>query len=380
MISLKYHLRSVTLRKSRTLLTASGVGLAVFVAMAMLGLAQGIGSSFRATGNPLNVLVTSRGAETIEFSAIDRAVYEKLRRAPEAATSPGGSLVSPEILFAAGHENGGRVSQALVRGILPIAAAVHEQVGIVAGRFPKGGAEIAVGPLVGVKLGLPDSALEVGQTINLDGNDWTIVGRFEAPGTAFEAEIWGPLDALMAAYRKEELNSVVVRAVDAGAVDELLFDLDTRRDILVAARRETDYYAAHAQAFRPISVAISIMAGLLALGGALIGTNTLFASVAARTRELGMLRTLGYRRIHLALGFAAEGILPALAGSFLAIAAMLLLNGFAIRLPMGAFRLQTGPELLAAGLGLGLAIGLLGSIAAIVRTMRLSTIQAIRHL
>lgn len=380
MISLKYHWRSLTLRKSRTLLTAAGVGLAVFVAMSMLGLAHGIGASFRATGNPLNVLVTSRGAETVEFSSLDRAVYETLRHVPEAKATESASLVSPEILFAASHESGTRVSQALVRGILPVAAAVHDQVRLVEGRFPLNGNEVALGPLAGVKLGLPSTALQIGGKLVLDGIPWTIVGRFEAPGTAFEAEIWGPLDALMAAYRKDELNSVVIQTPDTTALDELLFDLDTRRDVVVAARRETDYYAAHAEAFRPISVAISVMAGLLALGGTLIGMNTLFASVTSRTRELGMLRTLGYRRIHLALGFAAEGLLPAAAGTLVAIAAVLLLQGFAIRLPMGAFRLQAGPELLATGLALGLLIGLLGSIAAITRTMRLSTIEAIRHL
>ncbi|MDX2079649.1 MAG: ABC transporter permease [Terrimicrobiaceae bacterium] len=370
----KYHWRSLVMRRARTLLTAAGVGLAVFVAMVLLGLAQGIAASFRATGNPLNVLVTSRGAETIEFSAVDRSVYEVLRHAPEAV------LASPEILFAATQESGGRISQALVRGVLPVAGDVHDQVRVTEGRLPAAGDEIALGPLVAVKLGLPNEELSVGQTLVLDGVTWKIVGRFEAPGTAFEAEIWAPLDRVMAAYRKEELNAVVLRAKNEEALDELLFDLDTRRDVVVAARRETDYYAAHAEAFRPISAAINIMAALLTLGGALIGMNTLFASVTSRTRELGMLRTLGFRRFQLAAGFAFEGVLPALLGSLLAIGAVLLMQGFALRLPMGAFRLEVGPGLLGAGLLLGLAIGLLGSVAAVVRTLRLSTIEAIRHL
>lgn len=377
---LKYHWRSLVMRRSRTLLTAAGIGLAVFVAMVMLGLARGITASFQATGNPLNVLVTSRGAETIEFSALDRSAYETLRHSPELAENADGSLASPEILFAATHEQGGRLSQALVRGVLPVAAAVHDQVRVSEGRLPAGGEEIAVGALAAVKLGLPREDLRVGQALVLDGKSWTIVGRFEAPGTAFEAEIWGPLDALMAGYRRDELNAVVLRARDAAALEELLFDLDTRRDVIVAARRETDYYAAHAAAFRPITVAIGLMAGILTLGGTLLGMNTLFASVTSRTRELGMLRTLGFRRLQLALGFAIEGVLPALGGSLTAVGAALLLQGFALRLPMGAFRLEVGPELVAAGLALGLLIGLLGSIAAMVRTMRLSTIQAIRHL
>ncbi len=377
---LKYHWRSLVLRRSRTLLAAAGIGLAVFVAMAMLGLSRGIVAGFQATGNPLNLLVTSRGAETIEFSSLDRSAYEALRHSPGLAEVDGTALASPEILFAATHEKNGRFSQALVRGVLPIAAATHDQVVLTEGRWPSGGAEIAVGPLVAVKLGLPQEALNPGRVLVLDGNPWKIVGRFEAPGTAFEAEIRGPLDSLMTAYRKEELNAVVLSAQDEAALDELLFDLDTRRDVVVSVRRETDYYAAHAEAFRPVTAAIAVMAGILTLGGALLGTNTLFASVTSRTRELGMLRTLGFRRFQLAAGFAFEGLVPAVAGSLAAMVAAFLLQGFALRLPMGAFRIQATPEILATGLALGLLIGLLGSLAAIARTMRLSTIQAIRHL
>lgn len=377
---LKYHWRSLKMRPSRTLLTATGIGLAVFVAMVMLGLARGISASFQATGNPLNVLVTSRGAETIEFSALDRSIYETLRHSPGLAEIDGRSLASPEILFAATYQKDGRVSQALVRGVLPVATAAHGQVRLSEGRWPAGGSEIVVGPLVAVKLGLPPEALRVGQSLVLDGNAWIIVGRFEAPRTAFEAEIWGPLESLMTAYRKDELNALVLQARDEEALEELLFELDTRRDVLVGVRRETDYYAAHAAAFRPISAAIGIMAGILALGGTLLAMNTLFASVASRTRELGMLRTLGFRRAQLAVGFAFESLLPALAGSVIAILGVLLLKGFALRLPMGAFRLQADVHLLVSGLVLGVLIGLLGSSAAIVRTLRLSTIQAIRHL
>jgi putative ABC transport system permease protein len=377
---LKYHWRSLLVRRSRFLMTAVGIGLAVFVAMVMGGLALGIISGFKATGNLLNVLVTSRGAETIEFSALDRSTYEALRHSPELAGDNSGSLASPEILFAATHEQEGKVSQALVRGILPVAFAVHDQVRVAEGRPPLAADEVAIGPLVGVKLGLPEESLKVGQELVLDGKPWKIVGRLEAPGTAFEAEIWAPLDAMMSTYRRDELNSVVLRARDQAALEELFFDLETRRDVIVAARRETDYYAAHAEAFRPITAAICILAGILVLGGALLGMNTLFASVNARTRELGMLRTLGFRRWQLACGFAIEGLAPALAGSLIAIGAAMSIQGFALKLPMGAFRLHMGPELAAAGLLLGVLIGLLGSTAAIARTLRLSTIQAIRHL
>ncbi len=376
----RYNWRSLARRPSRTILTTVGIGLSVFVALVMLALAHGISASIRATGHPLNVLVTAKGAETIEFSALDRSTAAVLEASPYIATVSGGLLVSPELFFAATHEHNRTSSQALVRGVRPVAAAVHDQVRLTAGHFPTGPGELMVGPLVAAKLGLPADALAIGRELVLDGTSWKIVGRFDAPGTAFEAEIWGPLDELLAAYRKEELNTVVLRAKDTEALDELLFDLETRTDILVTSRRETDYYKAYAAAFRPIADVVGAMAGLLTFGGALIGMNTLFSAVAGRTREIGMLRTLGFRRWHLAAGFALEGLLPALAGAMLACLAALAMNGVALRIPMGAFRLNVDATLLGVGLLLGLAMGLLGSLAAIARAVRLKTIDAIRHL
>jgi ABC-type lipoprotein release transport system permease subunit len=379
-LPLRYNFRSVMLRKSRFLLTVGGIALSVFVALAMIALAQGITKSLRSTGHPLNVIVTAKGAETIEFSALDRSTAELLKNSPHIASSNGDAMASPELYFSATHEAGRKTSQAVLRGVLPIALQVHDQVRIVDGRFPNAPGEILVGPLAATRLGLNDDALAIGKTLVLDGSPWSIVGRFEAPGTAFEAEIWGPLDDLMATLRKEELNLVVLQAKDSEALEELLFDLDTRTDVLVASRRETDYFAAYAAAFQPISEIVTAMAAILTLGGTLIGMNTLFAAVTGRTREIGMLRTLGYRRWQIAFGFAIEGILPALAGSLLACLAALALNGFALKIPMGAFRLNVDPPLLATGLLIGLFIGLLGSLLGIVRAVRLRTIEAIRHL
>jgi hypothetical protein len=73
-LPLRYNLRSLLHRKTRAAKTALGIGLAVLVSVLMLALSIGLMNSIRATGHPLNVLVTSKGAETTEFSAIDLRV------------------------------------------------------------------------------------------------------------------------------------------------------------------------------------------------------------------------------------------------------------------------------------------------------------------
>lgn len=382
MLPLRYNLRSLLLRPTRALLTAAGIGLSVLVAVLMLALAVGLMNSIRDTGHPLNVLVTSSGAQTIEFSAVDRQVHEVLRSSPHVAEADGRALASPELFFTSLKEvtPGAPPVQALLRGVLPVALAVHDQVKVIQGRLPTAPGEVMVGPLVATQLGLPDSRLALGQTLHLEGRPWTIVGRFVAPGTAYESEIWGALDEFMVAGRREELSSLVLRARDAVAMDRLLQDLEERTDVLVVPWREMDYYAAHADSYRPVLLMVYGMAGMLALGGMFIGMNTLFAAIVSRVREVGILRTVGYRRAHIALAFMIESLLPALAGGLMASLLAISLNGLALRIPMGAFRLQMSAELVGAAMVMSLLIGLVGAAWPVWRAMRMKTVDAIRHL
>ena len=194
-------------------------------------------------------------------------------------------------------------SPALVRGVLPLALVVNDQVRVTTGRFPNQPGEIMIGPLVATNLGVSRESLAIGQSLVFEGTPWKIVGKFTAPGTAFESEIWGPLDDLMVAARRSELSSIVLRAKDAAALSEALFDFATRSDVLVEARQETAYYAAYAEAFRPVKFMVYVMTGMLVLGGMFVGMNTLFAAVMSRIREIGVLRTVGFRRWDIALAF-----------------------------------------------------------------------------
>ncbi len=98
-LPLRYNFRSLLRRKTRAAMTALGIGLAVLVSVLMLALSTGLMNSIRATGHPLNVLVTSKGAETTEFSAIDLRVLDVLRFSPNVALKDGQPLASPELYF-----------------------------------------------------------------------------------------------------------------------------------------------------------------------------------------------------------------------------------------------------------------------------------------
>jgi ABC-type antimicrobial peptide transport system permease subunit len=268
----------------------------------------------------------------------------------------------------------------LIRGVLPVALPVHRQVHITEGRFPSNPGEIMVGPLAATKLGIQPDALQISKEVRFEGQPWKIVGHFTAPGTALESEIWGPLDDIMVTARREEYSVIAVTAKSASAVPDMVFDFSTRRDILVDARSETDYYRSYADSFRPVEVMASLMTVMLIIGGIVTGMNTFLAAVLGRVREIGMLRTLGYTKRAVLVSFVFEALLIALAGGIVGSLFSLTLNGLPMRIPMGAFRFQVDFQLVALGLGLAALIGLLGIAWPLFQATRVTIVNAICQL
>ncbi|MEL6741803.1 MAG: FtsX-like permease family protein, partial [Planctomycetota bacterium] len=269
---------------------------------------------------------------------------------------------------------------AIMRGVRPVALLVHTAVEITEGRPPQSGLdEMMVGALAATRLGLPEERLALGQTLHFDDRDWTIVGRFSAPNSVMNAEIWIPLtDLQIATNREASLSCVILTLEDATFVDVDLF-AKSRIDLEITAMRELEYYGSIAAFYAPIRVMIIVTAVLIATGGILGGLNTMYAAFAARVREVGMLQALGYTRAAIITNLTEESVFAAACGALIATTlGLLLLDGLAVRFSMGAFALTIDPPVLLAGIGAGLVVGLIGAIPPAVRCLRLPISQALK--
>lgn len=380
-LPLRCNFRSVLQRRVRSTLTAAGVAVAVFASVMMIGLARGIVAGTRDTASPDNVIVLSRGADSMEFSALDPADYHLMGGMAGVMHLDGQPLMSPELYLSTlatlpGHPGASR--RAVVRGVLPVAHAVHSKFRMVDGSPPRRGFGVAVGRLVPAKLGVSPDSLAAGSKISFEGQEWTVTGTFEAGGTVLEAEIWCQLDDIMVAARKSDYSAVAVKAASSGAVDGILADFATRTDIRTDARSEGDYYAAIASGLKPVGAVAIFMAILLTAGAVMAGMNTMSASIFGRTRELGVLIVLGYRRRAVLLSFVIESAGLCLAGGAVGMAAAWALDGLPMRIPMGAFRFAVDGVALGIGLGLTLAVGVLGASVPLLRVCRLPVTSALR--
>src|SRR5690606_16781773 len=273
-----------------------------------------------------------------------------------------------------------RAPQALVRGVTPSAFLVHQQARITEGRMPSAGRdEIVVGALAAEKLGLPESRLAPGRTLHFNERDWTIVGRFEAPGSVMESEIWAPLTDMQIAAKRDNLSCVVATLGEEAMFDDVDVFTKQRLDLELVALRESDYYGKLAAFFSPIRAMVWATAILIASGGVLGGLNTMYAAFASRVREVGALQAIGFSRRAIVVSLVQESLLASAAGTLLAVAlALLLLDGLTVSFSMGVFGLQIDPMVLTIGLGVGLALGLIGALPPAARCLRLPITDALK--
>ncbi|MHC5114905.1 MAG: ABC transporter permease, partial [Planctomycetota bacterium] len=368
----------------RLLLSVAGSALVVLLVLASAAFVTGMKRALHVTGSEQNVIVLGAGSEeSIERSEID------LRAATIIAASVAGirtrldvPYVSPEIHMALTvrtdpEQEKGRL--AVVRGVESRAFLVHPQVRIVAGRAPEAGRdEIMIGQLVAPKLGVDDAALGVGGRLWIDGRPFTISGRFEAPQTVMDAEIWCPLTDLQIVAQRDTLSCVVLTLDDAELEDVQAFTAQ-RLDLQMTAMSESEYYDRLATFFGPIRLMVLVTATLIALGGVLGGLNTMFAAFASRIRELGTLQVLGYRRLAIVVSLVQESLVTAAVGSIIAITlGLLLLDGLAVRFSMGAFGLIVDHTVVLAALAAGLVLGVVGALPPAFRCLRMPISQALK--
>lgn len=390
MRQLPFHYAYRNLGRSRVRLAASLVGsaLVVLLVLASGGFVRGMQLTLAQDSSlSENIMILGTGSEEgVERSQIDASV-EGIAAAsiPGLRQSAGIVYASPEIHAALPVRESAESTEnlgAVMRGVRPVAMLVHPEIEITQGRFPESGRdEIMVGSLAATRLGVPEERVTVGQTLYFDERDWTIVGRYSAPGTVMNAEIWIPLPDLQVATNRESSLSCVIVTLGDAAYADVDFFAKSRLDLEISAMRERDYYASIASFFGPIRAMVLVTASLIATGGILGGINTMYAAFASRVREVGMLQALGYTRRAIVLNLTEESVFASASGALIGVTlGLLLLDGLAVRFSMGAFALTIDAYVVLAGLAGGLLVGVVGAFPPAVRCFRLSIPESLKSI
>ena len=381
----EYAVRNMTRSPLRMGLSIAGAVLVVLLALAAGGFVRGMQKSLNASAVAGNVILLGAGSEeSVERSEIrPDAGGQALATITGIKSRLGVPYVSPEVhLMTAlkSSPDSPREMQTMLRGVTPAAFLVHPQVRVVEGRAPEAGRdEMMIGRMTATQMGVSEEQVAVGKTIYFDKRPWTITGRFEAPNTVMESEMWLPLRDLQIAARRDNLSCVILTLDDGADFADVDLFVKQRLDLELIAMREGEYYSKLSQFFRPIQIMVWVTALLIAMGGLFGGLNTMYAAFAMRVREMGSLQAIGYTRLSLVVSLIQESVLAASIGALLAAGiGVLFLDGLAVRFSMGAFGLTLDSTVVGLALLAGLFLGIVGALPPAWRCLRLPIAEALK--
>ena len=377
----EYATRNLFRRPLQTLLTFTGLTAVLVLVLIVIAFIRGLDHSLFVSGDPDTAIIFALGmGDNMEYSSIPmrtgdliaasvlgvQHVFNQPRISPELYL--GTQVMLPD------REPG----MGLVRGVTPSALLVRRQVELVSGSWP-GAGEAMVGRLATARLKVDLQELESGGTLRFEGRDWKISGIFSAEGSAFESEIWCPLDDLQQAMKRQDLSVVSVTMSPEGEFADLDLFCKERLDLELQAIQETDYYAMLQRDYSPIRWLAWMVILLVSAAGILAGLNTMHGAVLGRLSELAALQTIGFSRRAVVLSLIQEGLLLACAASLLAtLLVTVFFHGSAVRFTMGAFTLHLDSTGLLIGCLVGLSLGLFGSLPAALRLLRISVIDGLK--
>jgi hypothetical protein len=239
------------------------------------------------------------------------------------------------------------------------------------------------------------ASLEVGDTFVLGLKNgvqkrWSIVGITKSEGTTFSSEVWAKRANVGELYGKPNvISSIAIRTAGADEAKEFARYLrEDFKDAKLQTQTETEYFSQLQGTNQQFSIAIGFFTIFMAIGGIFGVMNTMFAAISQRSKDIGMLRILGYARWQILVSFLLESLLIALAGGLLGLALGSLSNGVTATSIVGSgqggfgktviLRLAVGPTAVAWGVTLTLLMGLVGGLLPAWSAMRLRPLEALR--
>ncbi|HEX7091916.1 MAG TPA: ABC transporter permease [Longimicrobiales bacterium] len=384
-IPIIYNIRSLLRRPATSLATALGVAFVVLTFIGMLALANGFRSAMVSTGRQDNVIVLRKGADAEISSGITRESAAVIRSMPGIARLPDGRpMVTADVyVVVAKPRVDGTETHMPVRGVGPEAFAVRDAVHIVAGRaFEPGRAEVIVGKgLVGRM-----ANTQIGDKLRFGQQDFTVVGHFEADGSAFESEVWGDAETLMPVFRGPVYQTVALRLEDPTSFDAFKARVEGDPRLQVQVKRESDFYAEQSSFLGTLLRVIAyLVTGVMAVGAVFGAINTMDAMVAGRTREIALLQTLGFRRRSILASFLLEAVFLALAGGVLGCLLALPINGIQTSTTNWqsfgelAFAFRITPGILLQGLVFAAIMGFIGGLLPARRAAKMVVAVGLRR-
>jgi putative ABC transport system permease protein len=383
-LPIKYNVKNVLVRWRSTLATILGIALVVAVYIMVNALAAGLEKNSANTGDPRNLLIVRKGSTAESSSQVTMDQYRLIRYLDgverDAVHKP---LASADVLILISLPRVELDGEAnvLVRGMGRLGAELRPQVRLVEGRwFSPGKREVVVARRLAVRF----ANMQIGGRFKTAGSEFTVVGWFDGGKSAFDSELWMDADEARSVFDRDYFSSVLIRVDSTNRAAEVTARIEKDKRLPLHAKPEVDYYKAQTGTAVPIKWMGKFLAVAMSIGAVFSAMNTMYASVGARTREVGTLRVLGFRRRTVLLSFIIEGAFLSFLGGVLGCLLAFYVNGKTTgtmsfqSFSEVVFEFRITPRLLLNGLLFSIIVGLIGSLLPAIRAARLPVIASLK--
>jgi putative ABC transport system permease protein len=440
-VPLQYNLRNLRVRWLTTLMTGVAFTVVVFLLVLMMSFVDSVNRLTRSTGVPGNVFVLSEGAtdelfSNLAYGDVSKLELEKATTDPQGRplavpvgvkTLPGKGgqpavrLVSKETYFVINQEiaqpgSGPTRRFVQLRGVddAEVAGKVHD-IALLKGEWfgREGAVDVGKGRSV-VPCVLGDGAaaafgadhgkdrLDVGDTFQLGNLDMVVVGVMKSAGKTFDSETWATRQRVGQEFGKQAFTTVVIRVSDDNpdkidrSADAFAHHLSKNfANPRVRAVPEPKYYEDLAKSNSQLMFMVVVVALIMAMGGVIGVMLVMFAAIAQRVKDVGVMRVVGYKRWQILVSFMLESLAIALVGGLIGVLLVLLLDGVASALWGGltvtstvtagqgggksvVTKLVFGADVVASGVLFTIVMGRLGGLLPSVGAMRLGIRESLR--
>ena len=363
-------LKNLFRQRVRTLLTVLGIAVGITTVVALGAITEGLritsGDFVNAGG--ADFMVAQDGASDLTFSSVPAQEVERIT-ALDGVERANGALI--EVSNQPGNP------YFLVFGYEP-ESLVGEPLELVAGRLVEPGAksEAIIGSGAASELGLT-----VGDTLEVDRHDFEVVGVYRVGDRLRDGGALVPLSTLQEISRRQDVVTAIHVTVSPGADPDAVAD-SVERDLSgLAAIRDVDEYSKVDQGFELVDSA-NLAISLLAVGIGAIGVmNTMIMSVFERTREIGILRAVGWRGSRILRLVVYESLFLCFIAAGVGVCLGILASRAVLLVPaVSTFLVPAYPlEIFVRALAVGVLVALMGAVYPAARAVRLSPMEALRH-
>lgn len=369
MTLLQFTLKNLSRRRTRTVLTVMGIGVGIGAVVALLGLAWGLEESWddAMKARQTDLVVRKAGGNFLIAQPFEESLGEKISRTPGVAATAGLLVEALSIEEVPVMVVSGRQWDSYL----------WETVDLVEGRLPEDGNEHVV--VLG-KLAAESLKKKPGDMVTIEVEEFQVVGIVDGHAVVENGSIMLSLSVLQDLMQKKDMvsffnvrvtpgakdHAVVARAIESGVPGcqvEIAADLSGNNQGL--------------QIFEAMNYGTSAIALLVGTFGVM---NTMFMSVFERTREIGILIALGWRRSRILLMILWESIALCVAAGVLGVVfGVVLLKVLAITPWMnGRLAPHIGLDLIGLALGIAIVVGLASGVYPALQCTRINPSEAIR--